>query len=194
MAGIFWKLARFFSAISVFKNWQTMLSIYFGLNREEFAILRTRKGVNLRIRPKSTVIHVVAKMFLLNGYEVGGLREDAVILDIGWHIGIFSVFASTMNRQSCHVYVYEPITANFDMLKENIRINNLDVVARNVGIAGLSGKRNLYLNDDMAAHSLLDQTTQVEIDTVSLQDVFRQNSIESCVSQDGLRGSEIRNL
>ncbi len=51
--------------------------------------------------------------------------ESNVILDIGANTGLFSIISGKVNPKS-EVYSFEPLQKNFDRLKKNISINNIN--------------------------------------------------------------------
>lgn len=54
-------------------------------------------------------------------YHFDDIRKSDIVLDIGANIGAFSLLAS---KKAKHVYAVEPLYA--DILRENIRINNIN--------------------------------------------------------------------
>lgn len=108
-------------------------------------------------------LSVFREVFLDRDYN---LLKDLIgnatlpILDIGAHIGLFSLYASALNAD-VPIYAYEPDEANFRALKENLRLNHVkNVFAKNVAIAGESGTRELYISADSHNHSLLPSASE----------------------------------
>jgi len=56
-----------------------------------------------------------------------GLREDSIVIDIGAHIGCFTVRAAKIAKKG-KVYCFEPEPQNFSILKKNVKINKLSNV------------------------------------------------------------------
>lgn len=75
---------------------------------------------------------------VVNDYRFDDIRESDIVLDIGAHIGAFSIFASKKAR---HVYAVEPLYA--DIIRKNISINginNISVIETGLGIGKQSIK------------------------------------------------------
>lgn len=108
-------------------------------------------------------LSVFREVFLDRDYN---LLKDLIvnatlpILDIGAHIGLFSLYASALNA-AVPIYAYEPDEANFRALKENLRLNHVkNVYPKNVAIAGESGTRELYISADSHNHSLFPSASE----------------------------------
>lgn len=175
------KIMLLLRAMRAFRNWPVMVSIYLGNYAADTAVLETKKGVKIKVRTRSTDIHVVAEIFLLNEYPLHNIPSGSTIIDIGAHIGLFSVYAHSLGKDF-RIFCFEPMKENFELLKENISANGYtDIVAVNTGLAGSTGKRTIYVHSDMAAHSLVKKSNSgIMIDTVTLKDVFDSYRVEKC--------------
>ena len=74
------------------------------------------------------------------------ILEGYRVLDVGAHFGFFSVFAALQN-QGVKVVSYEPSKSTFEILKNNLKVNNLDgqsAFAFNFGLSGKSGESIFY--------------------------------------------------
>ena len=107
--------------------------------------------VSLLVRPGTMDDYVVREVVetyriadLVNRYKS---RPAVTILDIGGHIGSFSIIIATLLPQA-RIQVFEPVAANFEVLQQNIRHAGLGdaVHATNAGIAG---KRAFMALDDI---------------------------------------------
>lgn len=75
------------------------------------------------------------------------VRKNAVILDIGANLGNHTVFFA----KECgakRIYAFEPTWKTFQILEENIKINNLDsiVVAMNIALGEKDARVNIIVN------------------------------------------------
>lgn len=53
------------------------------------------------------------------------IGEDSVVIDVGAHIGAFSVLAAA---RGARVVALEPVQENFQLLEENLRLNHYKVL------------------------------------------------------------------
>jgi FkbM family methyltransferase len=92
------------------------------------------------------VDHVpIIEIFLREEY--GSIQDDAVVLDIGAHVGTFTIYAAT-TAHGGRVYAYEPDPKAFEVLQANLRLNAVadSVRAFNVAVAGESSDRELLVS------------------------------------------------
>ena len=84
----------------------------------------------------------------------------AVFVDVGAHIGKYSVLAGRILRDSGNVVAIEPDPDNFKALAGNVRLNGLDNVSLfNIGCWSQDGSRVLHQQvGDLGGHSLVDKT------------------------------------
>ncbi|WP_310962211.1 FkbM family methyltransferase [Nocardioides terrisoli] len=124
----------------------------------------------------------VFELFADDAYRLdellAGLPADATILDIGGHIGCFSVaVASRLPHAVVHAYEASPTTASW--LARNVAANGLDgrVTAHAEAVGSVAG--TIHLEDNSAGSSLNRVTaetaataTTVAVRCVSLADAF----------------------
>lgn len=73
------------------------------------------------------------------------LTPDDVFLDIGAHIGYYTVVAARLVGPSGHVYAFEPSPASYRMLRRNIELNRLrNVTAFELAVGASTGRATLY--------------------------------------------------
>lgn len=175
-----------FRAIKVLKNWHMFPIVYFRLTKKSKVIFETKNGLKLVIRtdPRSTDIHVFTEIWLENLYTIPrfeiGIKD--VVIDVGAHVGMFSIFASQFCKKG-QVYSYEPAKENFNVLNENLSKNRItNVRAYNKAGSSKKGKMRFYLSgDDFAAHSLYSKSEKwIEVETTTLKDIFNDNKLETC--------------
>ena len=77
---------------------------------------------------------------------LNGLAEEAVLLDVGANIGLYSLYAATARR--CRVFAFEPESQNFALLNRNIQANGLDarIAAFPCALSDRVGLDRLYLS------------------------------------------------
>ncbi len=117
----------------------------------------------------------------------------APIIDIGAHVGMFSIYCAVLNP-TMQIFAYEPDEANFAAMKENLKLNNVkNVTMKNVAVGGEMGQRVLYMSKDSHNHSLLgaevagDQSVpgrdfsgeEKLVSVVTLEKIIQQNRLAS---------------
>jgi len=94
----------------------------------------------------------VDKMYKATEYQISNIKYP--ILDIGAHIGVFSIYASVINPK-CQIFALEPEPANFELLKDNLKLNHTEnvKVIRAALVSGDELNTNLYLSKNTHNHS-----------------------------------------
>jgi FkbM family methyltransferase len=107
--------------------------------------------LSLLVRPDTVDDYVVREV--VKTYRIADLVEhyksqpSVTIIDIGGHIGSFSVIMATLLPQA-RVQVFEPVAANFEVLQQNIRHAGLEHAIQATN-AGISGKRAFLALDEI---------------------------------------------
>lgn len=70
------------------------------------------------------------------------LNQEGMIIDIGAHIGIFSILASLNYKNK--ILSFEPDKSSFDLLKSNIENNQINTIDFYNNAIGLSGNQKFY--------------------------------------------------
>ena len=113
------------------------------------------------------------------------LGKKAVVFDIGAHIGAFSVFISPKAEK---VFSFEPVKENYNLLLQNIKLNNLEnkVFPFNSAVSSRKETKKFFLHStNTGANSFYQRTGKgmlksVEVQTTTLKEVFERNKIEKC--------------
>lgn len=77
-------------------------------------------------------------------------KESEIVLDVGANTGLYSLIASKANPKSV-VYAFEPVDLIFKRLKENLRLNNLQVLAFNIALAEENGQGKIFAADTVSS-------------------------------------------
>jgi FkbM family methyltransferase len=103
-------------------------------------------------------------------------------VDIGAHIGLFSVFASrTLHAR--RIIGVEPDPANFELLSRNISANNLEnATLVKAALADETGERRIYTNpSNTGGHSFSPRgASSRPVITVSLMELFNSSGVSEC--------------
>jgi FkbM family methyltransferase len=70
-------------------------------------------------------------------------------VDVGAHVGFFTLIGAARVGDTGHVYTFEPVPANYSTLKRNIRQNNVrNVTLNRAAVTNRSGEVKLGLDDE----------------------------------------------
>jgi len=175
------KLQLGINLIRLLKNWPTFLMDYLGFFSNRQLTYRLKDGVKYDVRSGGQDVLVIGDVWIRQVHTPPDLpiRNHDTVVDVGAHIGIFSIFADVQANRGT-IYAYEPEPENFDLLEQNIRINrSRNIKAFRFGLSGKSEKRKLFLSSRRkTAHSFYaDSEESVEVQCVTLKDVFDANGL-----------------
>jgi FkbM family methyltransferase len=126
----------------------------------------------------------ILEIFLNEDYGI--IPDDSIVLDLGAHIGVFTIYATTTARNVV-VYAYEPHPEFCSVLKENIRLNrrkNETVHCFNAAVASETGTRELYLGGGQFFFPTLvgapngDSLEHTEVPCTTLMEIMESNHLE----------------
>jgi FkbM family methyltransferase len=156
------------------------------------ATYTTREGVVFKMRRDVWDSAILMETWWLHEYHryLRDLGMNPVIVDIGAHIGDFSLLMAHQ-IPGARILAYEPEPENFALLEENIETNGFKaaIFPFRQAISDQSGEKMRIFRhpDNLGMHSQFPQDrlgaydgTFIEAETVSLEDVFEQNAIDSC--------------
>lgn len=109
------------------------------------------------------------------------LPKNPVIIDLGGHIGTFSVYTSRLLKNKCKIFIYEPDNENYSLLVKNIALNKIkSILPNNLAISDYVGKGYLKkenMNND--AYHLDNSNKKITNCSVStLITVARNNNVK----------------
>ena len=106
--------------------------------------------------------------------------QNAVI-DIGGHIGLFSLYAGTLNPK-VPIYSFEPHSGNYALLKENLKQNRIkNVFPKNVAISNQIGQIELRFSKEDLNHSIIhaieETGEQQKVETTTLEKIIDRHQL-----------------
>lgn len=166
------------------RNPSMMLRDYLGWVRDDY-VVEMRDGVRVQVRHGTTDKGVVKEVFLLDHYKFAlpHLKPGSVVVDVGAQIGVFSVYVSCRGPKGLKIHSFEPMGANYALLKQNLGLNRLDnVTAHNAAVTAESGKFKLYLSDENTGmHSLYGESENFEeVEGHGFNDLYDSLKIDRC--------------
>jgi len=167
----------------VFENWTIYPLSYYNFIRSDFIIFKTRSKKIIKLRKQSTDLMALTHVWLIEEYKKKHfeIKPNDVVIDVGAHIGLFTIYASQFCTDG-KIYSFEPSTENYQLLLENIQLNNLNCVTSfNQAVSNSNDSIDLFLNNDESGHSMFSKSSKsIIIDSISLQKFFDEHQIKHC--------------
>ncbi len=183
MASICEKFVILKKAKLIFENWIIYPLSYYNFIRDDFIIFKTRSKKIIKLRKQSTDLMALTHVWLIEEYKKENfeIQPHDIIIDVGAHIGLFTIYASQFCTKG-KIYSFEPVVENYELLLENIKLNNLNYVTSfNQAVSNSNEPIKLFLNNDESGHSIFSQSSKTVIaDSISLQRFFDENKIKHC--------------
>ena len=171
--------------VMTFKNWTTYLWDWLGfIKKDEIVTYRLRDGIQFQVRTGTTDRIVINNIYIKNAFIVSrsDARRCSIVIDIGAHIGVFSIFMASLAEVK--VYAYEPEPSNYELLVENIRLNRLEdrVFPFKQAVSNSKGIIRLHVtpNQTMAHSTVTPSSESIEAPCLTLGDIFSDNHIQKC--------------
>lgn len=175
------KIKFVISIICVYKTRILAILNTFGLLKRGRTIYKMKNGISYLARKGD--IFVINDIYVNKEYHksLDKIQNNSVVIDIGAHIGVFSIFVTTLGK-NIHVYSYEPSEENFRILERNIILNSSsNVHVFKLAVSGRRGKRTLFINKNPAGNSFfVKKGRKVIVNTITLKDVLDSNNIVNC--------------
>ena len=167
-------------SVKIVKNWYIIPLVYFHIYKNEYYILKLKNGLKIKLRTYSTDIHAFVNIWVIQEYSKNFDGNEEIIIDIGGHIGLFSIYALRSNPKK--IIAFEPIKENFNLFNENIALNKIEnIKCYNMAVYDSSEEIEIYFNQDFAAHSLIKKNgSSRKIKSISLKKIFDEQKITKC--------------
>lgn len=106
------------------------------------------------------------------------IKKGDVVLDIGAHIGYYTLIFAKCVGEKGKVFAFEPNPDNFILLKKNVKINGYkNVVLIQKAVSNQTNKIRLFLsNENTGDHRIYDSCDNrnfIEIEAIRLDDYFK---------------------
>lgn len=181
----FYKIRRLISKISYlrksFINWDEIIKR--AIDGKSTKLLLLRNGLKIK-GLDNNALGIYKEVFYNKVYFYNDIKieEGDIVFDVGANVGVFSLFAA--NFKNTKVFSFEPHPANFNILKENIRINSLkNVVPFEVGLAKENELRHLIIGNIPGGHKVANgkessnTNNTLTIQTRTIDSIISENAI-----------------
>ena len=177
------KLRIFLNSRKIFKNWYIYPKIYFKLTKYDSTIFETKSGLKIKLRTNSTDLMALTNVWMIDEYKIKdyNINENDTIIDIGSHIGTFSLLVSQFCKKG-KIFSYEPMPDNFEYLQKNLKLNQIkNIFPFNLAVSSDSSELDMFFNDDQSGHNIFSYNNKkITINSISLKQIFDDNKINSC--------------
>jgi len=179
------KLEVIYKIIKIYKNWPLFFKNYFKLIKRENPIYELRNGIKYITRKNSNDPIIINEIWLYESYTPEFLKDfdinkNDVVLDIGAHIGIFSIFAAKKAKNG-KIYSFEPLKNNYILLKKNLKINGIkNVIPINKAVSNKTSKKMINISNSNTGSSsfVLDEHSgSIIVQTTSLQKIISDHKL-----------------
>jgi FkbM family methyltransferase len=125
------------------------------------------------------------------------LKKGMNVIDIGAHIGTYSILAAEKVGPAGKVVSVEPEPRNYEQLKKNIELNKFkNVITKNMALSDHEGLEKLYLNiDNSGGHSLTfqkDKNSYINVTVKTLDNLIEELNLKKIdIIKIDAEGSEI---
>ena len=146
-----------------------------------------RHGMKFQFRNNTMDLNIIDEVQneYIKWMETNIKSKLNTIIDIGGHIGSFSLLANKFLKKQGKQFVYEPVPENFNLIKKNILINNLTdfINPFNYAVSKEIGKAKIYISSDNTGGSRLHlpdpSSKSFEIVKVTtLNEIYRTNKLD----------------
>ena len=102
------------------------------------------------------------------------LQPGMVVVDVGAHIGYFTLLAARRVGPTGKVYAFEPVPYNYNLLVKNIALNGYEnIVPVQKAVSNKVGAATFYLHPNQVGHSFYPETlgrskTAITVETTTL--------------------------
>lgn len=173
------------SAIALLKNWPRYFKDYWRIPSPTYIFFTLRNGITFKLRANTNDRVIFNEIWLRKAYIPSPdceIRPDDIVVDIGAHIGFFSIYAAEKARRG-KVYAFEPVPENVRLLEENVKHNNLrNVIPIQKAVSGKSEKRDFIISEgSVGGHSFAYeegiQKNSVQVESVALDEWMERENI-----------------
>ena len=147
---------------------------------KKYTIRQIDPQTKFKFRVNSSDIITTFEVWKNKVYNQLEIEKGNCVVDIGAHIGSFSIFAAQKSLPG-KVFAYEASQENFNLLSENTHLNQIkNIHPYNLAVSSKSGQINFYIHSNKALNFIFPYGGQLQtVNSISLSDIFNQNHLDS---------------
>ena len=127
------------------------------------------------------------------------VREGDVVIDIGAHVGYYTLLMAQLVGKKGKVFSFEPDPLNFQLLKKSVEINRFDnVILVQKAVSNTTEKIKLFVgNNDRAINRIYDAKLgdakeSIDVESIRIDEYFKENDeLVNFIKIDS-EGSEVK--
>lgn len=113
----------------------------------------------------------------MKSYLIKSVKENQVFLDLGAHVGYYTILASKLVGKNGRVYSFEPLPRNLSFLNKHIALNSLqNVTVYSSAVGHEEGYFTMNISSPVAAK--LDANGTFEVKVLDLVQLIEKREIE----------------
>lgn len=160
-----------------FKNYNVRVSVP-KFNFKAYCPANKNELINIAIREDEIIEHFC-------------VREGDIVIDIGAHIGHYTLIASKRAGHTGKVVAIEAHPYNFEILKRNIKLNKLtNVTALNVAAYSSEGWVKLYMKNVTPGYTIYHTLVSKRFDQIDFLEIYA-STLDRIVTRNQISPSEI---
>ena len=122
------------------------------------------------------------------------VKPNDIALDVGAHIGYFSMLISKIAGSNGHVYSFEPRPLNYKMLSTNIEVNNCsNVTVIKSAIGSFTGKVNFDATTGTGTGHI-SKDGNISVDITTIDEFCSSKNIQPSFIKIDIEGGEVEAL
>jgi len=178
-------------AVRDYKNWPAALKAI--ATRKEYETIILKNGLHIQASPGfKWLMNQIFYEKIYTPIPQLQIGPDDIVMDIGAHCGIFTIFAASLTKNT--IYSFEPSPENFRYLENNVVKSNLkNVILFQNALDREQGSAKFLLNRRFSYEHLLhyenttteqfvapnlDDYEEITVSTTTLAHVMEENHIE----------------
>lgn len=120
---------------------------------------------------------------LRDSYDKKTLQSGLNVVDIGAHIGTYTILAAEKVGENGKVIAIEPELKNYELLTKNINLNNFkNIIPVKIALSDHNGIEKLYFYSRSTCHSLLPENDKkndfIEIEVQTLDSLLEKLNLQ----------------
>ncbi len=171
-------------AIVKIRNWWDFFFDYLGMKKGYVIYKINNKKIKTRASSadKKVIVEIALEEIYFPEWLNDALKENSCVIDVGAHIGVFSVLISSKLSKFSNFSIYslEPNEENFELLEENAELNkNSRIKPFKIALSDKNMKLKFYKGGKSTRFSLFQRGREEYdlVDSMTLENFLKRENI-----------------